>query len=313
MQLRTAVSGMGRIGWMFHAPHVVEHPGFTLVGVCDPMQERCKESEDFFHVPAYTAYSEMLRVQKPDLVIIASPSMVHAEQAIVAMEQGVDVFLDKPMAISYDEVTRIVQTQRRTGRKLMMYQPMRVTDETAQLKQILDSGIIGEVHLIKLTVGAFVFRNDWQAFTKYGGGALNNVCSHYIDLLIYLTGAMMQTPRCFCKTILSLGDAEDFVKILMEATNHITVDLEVNMAAAIAMPKWHVYGDKGAATLVDDDPAHAYFHVRYYDPKTMPFIETNDTLAAKDRLYIHNGPTEWNTVDYPVNAEKDKNYFDYSR
>ena len=311
MPIKTVISGMGRIGWQFHAPHITENPGFTLAGVCDPLPERSSEAGEKFSAAAFTDYQAMLDTVRPELVVIASPSMVHADQAVAAMEQGIDVFLDKPMAVSLDEATRIVETQRRTGRKLMMYQPMRVRDETTQLKKILQSGVLGNIFMIKMTTTFFAFRNDWQSFRKYGGGMLNNSGAHALDLLLHLAGSPIRRVDCHMKSILSLGDADDFVKVLMETESGVTIDMEINSSAAIEQTKWAITGDKGALTVIDTDPDHPYFQVRYYDPAQLPTVELNDTLAAKDRKYINNGPKEWITEDHPFELGYGPDYYNF--
>ena len=96
--LRTAVVGAGRIGWMFHIPQALQHEGFDLIAVVDPLQERLDEVEAEFGVKGCLEYDELLQSVELDLVVIASPTPFHADQAIAAFERGCDVFCDKPMA-----------------------------------------------------------------------------------------------------------------------------------------------------------------------------------------------------------------------
>jgi len=310
-KLRTVVSGLGRIGWQFHIPSINSNAGFELVGVSDPIEERLQEAKEAFGVNCYADYFEMVDAEKPDLVVICSPTHVHAAQAIYAMENGFDVFLDKPMARDLDEAKRIADVCERTGKKLMVYQPSRATAVAQSLKTLMDSGIIGDIFLIKVASISYVFRNDWQAFKKYGGGMLSNYGAHEIDRILYLAGAGAKKVSAAMARIASLGDADDFVKILMEMENGINVDIEVNMAASIDFPQLLVYGTNGAVSFHwgDEGP---YFNVRHFDPKDRETIPLNDSLAAPGRKYMGEGmsPKSWKEDMQHISDDKAVNFYD---
>ena len=119
--LKTAVVGLGRIGWQFHLPEACAHEGFDVVAVVDPLEERLAEAKAEFGVDGYEQFDEMLSAASPDLVVIASPTHFHAPQAIAAMEAGADVFCNKPLAPDLEKADEIIAAMGRTGRKLMMY------------------------------------------------------------------------------------------------------------------------------------------------------------------------------------------------
>lgn len=135
-KIKVAVIGLGRIGWGFHLPQIAGHGGFHLISAADTSEERLLEAKEKYSITGYTDYIEMYEKEKPDLVVIASPTLFHREQAIEAMEHGIDVFLDKPMAMDLKEADDIINTMERTGRKLMVYQPHRVTAEFTALQDI---------------------------------------------------------------------------------------------------------------------------------------------------------------------------------
>ena len=187
--LRTAVSGLGRIAWDFHLPQLCAHDGFHPVAVVDPCRERLAEAQARFGVSAlYTDFGPMLEELHPDLVVIASPTVFHAEQAIAAMQAGCDVFCDKPMSVNLTEAEAMLQAARRTGRRLMTYQPHRLNGEAQAVRAILDSGKLGRLYLIERLVKIYSRPNDWQAFYPNGGGMLLNYGAHYIAQFRYLTG-----------------------------------------------------------------------------------------------------------------------------
>ena len=292
-KLRTALVGIGRIGWDFHAPEIQKHKGFEFVAVVDPIQERLDESHERFGVAGYKNYIEMLDELSPDLVVIASPTHFHADQIIAVFERGIDVFCDKPLTPNLAETDRVISAMKAHQRKLMVFQPYRTRLEFIALREIIAQGIIGPVYMIKYYEGMYRRRNDWQAFKKFGGGMLNNFAVHSIDALLHLVSSSAVRVTCALRRIVSLGDAEDVVKMIIETENDIILDVDINMADAHTHEKWHVFGKYGEITLEEIEehegdeinPAEQNFHLRYFDPEKLMQIQVSEDLAAPDRRY----------------------------
>jgi scyllo-inositol 2-dehydrogenase (NADP+) len=295
--LCTAVVGAGRIGWMFHIPEAIRHDGFDLVAVVDPLQARLDEVEAQFGVKGYLDYAQLLDSEKLDLVVIASPTHLHADQAVAAFERGCDVFCDKPMAPTLEQVDRMIAAMKTHGRKLMVYQPHRATAETVALREILGRDLIGPVYMIKRAWVDYQRRNDWQAFQKHGGGMLNNYGAHVIDLLLHLSGSRAGRITCSLRTVASLGDADDVAKIMIDTEDGTVLDLDINMASAQAAPRWHVLGKHGSILFDETEQA---WHVRYYLPEELAPIELYTQLAAPDRRYGSGETIPWQEQIIPL-------------
>ncbi|PWM75332.1 MAG: hypothetical protein DBX90_12845 [Lentisphaerae bacterium] len=302
--LRTAVSGLGRIAWDFHLPQLCAHDGFHPVAVVDPCRERLAEAQARFGVSAlYTDFEPMLEELHPDLVVIASPTIFHADQAIRAMRAGCDVFCDKPLALCSAEAEAMFRTARETGRKLMTYQPHRLNGEARAVRAILDSGKLGPLYLIERHLSNYARRNDWQAFRKNGGGMLLNYGSHYIDQLLYLTGSRVGHVRCELRRIASLGDADDVVHALITAGSGLLFDLDINQAVALPLPEWRICGRRGAALYQDGE-----WKLRYFLPGALPEMKADTGLAAAGRRYPSE-PIAWQTETLPeLPADRDAYY-----
>jgi len=281
-----------------------------LAAVSDPVTDRSAEVKERYGVNTYTDYYEMIDTEKPDLVVIGSPTNFHMEQAIYAMEQGVDVFLDKPMAIDLEQAEKIYDVFKSSGRKLMMYQPLRAEARTQSLLKIIKSGVIGEIFMIKSGSNTYVIRDDWQAFEKYGGGMLNNYGAHQIDMVLYLTDSPITKINASMFNIASAGDADDVVKILMQTESNIAIDIEINMAAAIHTPGSVVYGKYGTILYTQTEHDEGYHTVRYFDPDEYIKHEASDLLAAKNRRYITTQPEKWYEEKHPVDEKSGIKYYD---
>jgi predicted dehydrogenase len=133
--------------------------------------------------------SEMLR-QDLDGVVIATPSAMHAEQAIAALERGLAVFCQKPLGRHSAETTRVLEAARRADRRLGVDLSYRHTRAAQRLRGELSAGAIGRPYALEL-----VFHNaygpDKPWFTDRrlsGGGCLIDLGTHMVDLGMWLTG-----------------------------------------------------------------------------------------------------------------------------
>ncbi len=307
--IRTAVIGLGRIGWRYHLPEIHKHSdAYSLCAVVDLNQDRLNEAKEIYGVSGYTDFSAMLAEVKPDLVVIASPTAFHADQAVAALESGSDVLLDKPMAIDLESARRIQAAVQRTGRKLTVYQPHRFYPEATVVRRCLSSGILGNIFQIKRSNCNYVRRNDWQSFLKNGGGMLYNYGVHYIDQLLYFSG---ETPvKIFCQTncVATMGDADDVVKFVMQTEKGTILDLDINQATAIPLPMLMIFGQYGTAALQMDAQKQQELYVRYYDPKELPERELAEELAAPNRQYPSD-QIPWKELHLPILPEDGVDYY----
>jgi len=309
--LRTALAGLGRIGWEFHLPSILEHPGFSLEAVVDVKPEYLEEAKARCSAAAYSDFSQMLREVKPDAVVIATPTLFHAPQAIEAMEAGADVFLDKPIACDEAEAKQIAAAMQRTGRRLMVYQPHRTYNYALTACEIIDSGIIGPLTMLRRCSHSYVRLHDWQSHQKNGGGQINNTGAHFIDQALYLAGRARAAKVSGTRMrFASSGDAEDTAKILIETDNHITLDVDFSRAAADRKDELILYGMYGCAELVHEK-GNEHYHLRYFDPSNITPREEQQGLAAYGRKYTSDAELEWVEKDIPIPAENRINYYDY--
>jgi scyllo-inositol 2-dehydrogenase (NADP+) len=306
--LRTAIIGLGRIGWQFHLPQVAAHLGFEATAVVDPLPERRAEAVAAYGARPYADLPELLAAEAIDLVVIASPTPFHTEQALLAFEHGCDVFCDKPLAPTLEAAEQMIAAAREQGRKLMVYQPHRASTELQGLRQLLAHDLIGPLFMIKRGRSDYIRRNDWQAFRKYGGGMLNNYGAHHIDELLHLAGSPARRVTCALRTVASLGDAEDVVKALIETESGLILDLDINIAAAHPVPAWHVLGAYGSIVLDAEERA---WHVRYYDPEALGAGVLHDELVAPERRYGNIDETiPWQELILPLAEVEPIDYYD---
>ena len=310
-ELKVAVVGLGRIGWQVHLPEIAKNDKYDLRAVVDVNEERIREAEDEYKTKGYTDLKNMLDSEELDLVIIASPTHLHREQCELCFAQGVDVFLDKPMAPTLEDSIKIAEAAKNYGRKIMVYQPHRAVPAVSVLRRIIDEGKIGPVYMMKRAQSSYIRRHDWQAIRRFGGGMINNYGAHFIDQMIYLANEDVESIYCTSHKIATLGDAEDVVKAVLTTKSGVTIDIDINNATSHMITPWMIFGKYG--TVIAEGPSDSQtdnFIVKYYDPADMPEVTLDESLTAEGRRYNNDVPVPGKTEVVPVKPEDAVIFYD---
>jgi predicted dehydrogenase len=165
----------------------------SLVGVCDcnpgRMQHlsRCAGRE----IPGFTDFDEMMRTVKPDVVIVATPDCLHHDFILRAFKYGCDVISEKPLTIDEEKCRRILNAERKSGRKLTVIFNWRYLPYMARVRELLGKGVIGRILSVDFNYqldrahGADYFRR-WHRRKEISGGLLLHKSSHHFDLVNWL-------------------------------------------------------------------------------------------------------------------------------
>ncbi len=182
------VAGRGAI-----AKYWAEDPRVELVAGADPNEKsRATFLEAHPQAQAYIDYRELLERDDLDAIAVASPDFLHEEHAVAALEAGKDVFCEKPLAITVEGCDRILSTWKNSGKKLMVGFNMRYMNMFRTMKEIVDSGVIGEIKAVWVRHfvghgGEFYF-HDWHATKENCTSLLLQKGSHDLDIIHWITG-----------------------------------------------------------------------------------------------------------------------------
>ena len=160
------------------------------VAVADIRVDMAKEKVAGY-APVYESYEEMIKVEKPDFVDICTPSYMHADMAVKAMELGCHVLCEKPMSISSDEAQRMIDAKEKYGKLLMTAHVVRFMAPYVYLKSVIDSGELGKpVHVImhRLSEAPKWSWENWMLDTDKSGGVALDLSVHDIDFTQYVFG-----------------------------------------------------------------------------------------------------------------------------
>ena len=191
--LRMAVIGIRGMG-RGHVAGINAHPRARLVAVADTDLDRAGQIAAEHEARAYPDYQEMLSREDLDAVAIATPHHLHAPMTLAALEAGLHVLVEKPLAIRVSEGDRMVSRAREQGRVLAVGHNYRTFPANIRLKQIVGSGQLGAIHRVlwqwlENRPESYYDRDVWRCTWEHaGGGVLMNQTSHDLDLLCWLFG-----------------------------------------------------------------------------------------------------------------------------
>ena len=206
-KIRIAIVGCGRIS-KNHFGSIDRHGDeLELVAVCDIDPVALADHSRKYNVPAYSDLEEMLQREKLDLVVLCTPSGIHASQTVAVASCKVHVMTEKPMATRWNDGVRMVKACDDRGVRLFVVKQNRRNTTLQLLKRAVAEGRFGKIHLVHLNVfwtrpqSYYDQGNGWRGTWEFDGGAFMNQASHYVDLLDWLIGpvekvqAMMSTTR----------------------------------------------------------------------------------------------------------------------
>lgn len=142
--IRYGVVGLGRAGWGIHVHELRPRADAKIVAVADPVAERRDQAAGEFGCKAYPTLAKLLKQDDVEVVVIATPSVSHAPDAKKTLAAGKHVVVEKPMAMSVAEADSMIAASEAAGKKLFVHQNYRFRAEFVHMKEVIDSGIIGD-------------------------------------------------------------------------------------------------------------------------------------------------------------------------
>lgn len=258
--IKLGLIGLGRAGMGMHCPELAGKEGkFQIVAACDVIPERLAEMAEKYGCSTYERVEDLIADPEVELVDIATRSCDHFAHAMLALQAGKLVFLEKPMCPTHEQAMRL---QSAADGRLYVRHNRRFEPAFIQIRDLIASGLLGDVFEIKLSRVGFQRRDDWQTIKEFCGGQLLNWGPHLIDHALRLLEAPVAGLWSDLKRVTAVGDAEDHLKIVLTGTNGRVVDLEISGGAALGAPEWVVWGTRGALSCNGNE-----INLKYLDPK----------------------------------------------
>ena len=265
-KVKIGVIGCGSIAQHRHLPEYKMNEQVELVAVCDINTERANSVAQQYGVKAYTNYEELLASGTVEAVSVCTPNYLHAPISVAALNSGVHVLCEKPMATSEEEAKAMIEAAKTNGKKLMIGHNQRFVASHQKARELIENGEIGKIYSFRTAFGhggpegwsvdgkeSWFFKKD-EAFI----GAMGDLGVHKTDMLRYILSEEIVEVGAFVES-----NAKDFANVDDNAVCVLKTESGIigTLAASWAYNGKEdnstiVYGEKGILRL-EDDPTYS--------------------------------------------------------
>jgi scyllo-inositol 2-dehydrogenase (NADP+) len=255
MELRAALIGFGLAGSVFHAPLIASTPGMSLATIVTADPERADQARRRYpdvRVEASVA-AVWQRAAEHDVVIVATPNDTHVELATAAIDAGLAVVVDKPLAPTSEAARELVDAAARRGVALTVFHNRRWDSEQLTLRRLLGERRLGDVFRYESRFErwrAETRADAWRETTPpaEGGGVLLDLGTHLVDQALALFGPVGEV---YGEVGHRRGNpADDDAFVALEHVSGVRSHLWASAVAGAIAPRLRVLGSR-AAYLVE--------------------------------------------------------------
>jgi len=194
-KLKLGIAGLGR-GFTVMLPTLSLHPNLDAVAAVDTRAEARSRFEADFGGTSYDSVEAMCAEADIDAVYVTTPHQFHAEHAEIAARAGKHVLVEKPMAITLDDCTRMIEAAKTAGVHLLVGHSHSYDAPILEARRLIKTGDYGPVRLITgLNFTDFIYRprRPEELDTAQGGGVVFSQGAHQVDIARLLGGGLVDT------------------------------------------------------------------------------------------------------------------------
>ena len=221
------------------------------VAVADTRLDAAKSLGEVLGCPAFASHKAMADASELDAVLVCTPPSSHAEICLDFIDRGVHVLCEKPFTVTVAEAETVICTAREKEVRISMASKFRYVEDVIRAKQIVDSGILGDVVLFD---NAFTARVDmskrWNSDPKIsGGGVLIDNGTHSVDIARYFLGPLAQVHVMEGRRSQSLK-VEDTVQVFVRSERGAMGTIDLSWSINKELNRYmSVYGTQGTVIV----------------------------------------------------------------
>ncbi|CDQ38470.1 Gfo/Idh/MocA family protein [Virgibacillus salexigens] len=297
-KLKVGIIGVGGIAQSRHIPAFQAlEDRVEIIAVQDVNQDRAKEVAAKYDIPrTFVQYHDLF--VHVNAVVICTPNKFHAEITVAALEAGVHVLCEKPMAMTTEECERMISAAKQSGKQLAIAYHYRHTDNAKLAKQAVLHQEIGEPLVTRVQALRRRKVPGWGVFTNkelQGGGSLIDYGCHLLDLAIWLLGdpepveVLGTTYNRLSKLPNQINDWGTFDHATFEVDDHVTSYITFDNGISMQMEcSWaaNIKEDTRHLSISGVDGGLSLYPFELYQPKLGTFmrsdakVEHNETNAG---------------------------------
>ncbi|HEX6057701.1 MAG TPA: Gfo/Idh/MocA family oxidoreductase [Gemmatimonadaceae bacterium] len=250
-ELRVGLIGFGTAGAAFHAPLIATTPGLRLAAIVT--REPARRAQAGREHPGAAILDDadalLARAAALDLAVVATPNRTHVPLAMAALEAGLAVVVDKPLATSAADARALVSEARRRGRMLTVYQNRRWDGDFLTMRRLVAEGAVGEPLRLESRFERWrpTPKPGWRESgdPAEGGGLLFDLGSHLVDQALLLLGPVVRVYAELDRRRPDVRTDDDAFVALEHATGARS-HLHMNVVSAQTGPRFRLLGRRGS-------------------------------------------------------------------
>jgi len=212
-KIRIAIVGCGRIAEN-HLKAISQFPDdMALTAVCDPYEQALTKIAQEYRVPGYTNLQDLLNQSRATVIVLCTPSGLHAKQTLLAASAGKHVITEKPMATRWQDGLKMIEACDDANVHLFVVKQNRRNPTLQLLKKAIQKNRFGRIYMVNINVfwtrpQSYYDQVKWRGTWEMDGGAFMNQASHYVDLLTWIFGPV-QSLHAMMGTLARNIETED--------------------------------------------------------------------------------------------------------
>ena len=302
MKKNLVVVGYGGMG-SWHVGHAQKSDVVNLKGIydIDPAKTELARSRGIF---AYDSFEDVLADKDVDLVTVAIPNDQHKDVVNAALDAGKHVICEKPVTLSTELLKEMIACANKNNKVFSVHQNRRFDVDYLAMKQIHDSGEIGEIFNIESRVhGSRGIPSDWRGMKEYGGGMIYDWGIHLIDQIMMIKGKDVKKVYCRLDNITN-KEVDDGFKLELFYGDGSRAYIELGTYNFIAMPRFYMQGLGGTALITDWRENAKVIKCKHWHESEVVPVETaaglTKTMAPRDSITV-----DEYTIDKPASDVHD--------
>ena len=277
--------GMG--GW--HVEHALKSDVVNLLGIYDIKQSQTDLARKR-GVFAYDSFEDVLNDGRVELITVATPNDVHKEIVVKCLEAGKNVICEKPVTMSTADLQVMIAASEKSGKLFTVHQNRRWDVDFLAMKQIAESGEIGEFINIESRIhGSRGIPSDWRGQKEYGGGMIFDWGVHLIDQILQIKTGGIDSVYCKLDAITN-SEVDDGFRLYIYFEDSSLAYIEVGTLNFISMPRFYMRCRNGTAMIRDwRETAHVVKCKHWHENEVIP-VKTaaglTKTMAPRDSVTV---------------------------
>jgi len=254
-KLRVAIIGQGRSGRDIHGKYFhsdIAKEKYEVAAIVEIREERRERARAEYGegVDILSDYTQLFGRTDIDLVINSTTSEQHYPVTVDLLNHGFNVVCEKPASHTVSELDEMIAAAKKNGKYMNIFQQSRFAPFFLKIKEVLASGVLGDIIDISVQYGGFSRRWDWQTILCYNAGNLYNTAPHPLDQVLSLLNAYDQKPTVLSRlyNANTFGDAEDFAKVVISIPGKPFATVMATCSDAYMTDTYKIQGTRG--TLV---------------------------------------------------------------